>query len=185
MDKKGTKLNYRLIRSKRAKYLRLSVNCDAEVRVTLPYRMSERLVENFLAENFQWIKEKIDFYKKKQDDAIRLGGGRADYLRHKHLSRKKIEEKIRYFNQFYKFSFNKITIKNQASCWGSCSADKNLNFNYRLALLPEELMEYVVVHELCHLKELNHGKNFWQLVHSTLSDYKARKKRLSNYKIKK
>ncbi|WP_105614057.1 M48 family metallopeptidase [Vallitalea okinawensis] len=68
----------------------------------------------------------------------------------------------------------KIRIKNQRKRWGSCSSKKNLNFNWRLSMMPIEVIEYIVVHEMCHLIHLNHSKDFWQLVEKFLPDYKLR-----------
>jgi predicted metal-dependent hydrolase len=68
-------------------------------------------------------------------------------------------------------SFNKISVKDNVSRWGSCSSDKNLSFNWRLVFAPKEIVKYVVIHELCHLKEMNHSSNFWELVESIESDY--------------
>jgi len=86
--------------------------------------------------------------------------------------------RIQYFNQKSEFKFNKINIKNQKTCWGSCSRRGNLNFNYKIALLPERLADYIVVHELCHLKEFNHSRKFWNLVAEIIPDYLERKKDL-------
>ena len=80
-------------------------------------------------------------------------------------------ERVDHFNTTYKFKFNRINIKNQKTRWGSCSNKGNLNFNYKIVLLPERLADYIIVHELCHLKELNHSKKFWNLVAKAMPDY--------------
>jgi len=175
---------YILKKSRRAKHLRLTINCDAKVIVTLPHRMSEKIAKNFIYLNREWILKKIDYFIQQKNKRIDLSGGIKDYEKYKKLAKKKIEEKLAYYGKLYGFKFNRVTIKNQGSCWGSCSIKKNLNFNYRLVLLPERLLEYIVVHELCHLAELNHGRRFWQLVKNTIGDYKQRRKQLNNYKIK-
>ena len=78
---------------------------------------------------------------------------------------------MRFYNEIYQFSYNKIYIKNQKTRWGSCSGKKNLSFNYRILFLPKKLQDYIIVHELCHLKELNHSKRFWSLVARVFPDY--------------
>jgi len=105
------------------------------------------------------------------------------YTTHKELARAFIYARVDYWNNFYNFEINRIAIRNQRTCWGSCSEHKNLNFNYRLLFLPEHLSDYVVVHELCHLGELNHSKEFWALVEQTLPNYMETKKELHNVKV--
>lgn len=80
----------------------------------------------------------------------------------------------------HKFSFNRITIRNQKTRWGSCNSRRNLSFNMRLMTYPPEIIEYVIVHELCHLKEMNHSKKFWLLVEEILPEYKLLRKQLKN-----
>ena len=77
-----------------------------------------------------------------------------------------------YFNGVYKFKFNKVNIRNQKTRWGSCSAKGNINFNYKIALLPERLADYIIVHELCHLGEFNHSRKFWDLVVEAIPDHR-------------
>jgi len=105
------------------------------------------------------------------------------YLLHKESARTLVKERIEYWNSFYGFKFGRIAIKNSKSRWGSCSSKGNLNFNYRLALLPPHLSDYVIVHELCHLGEFNHSQKFWDLVAKTIPDYEARRAELRKIKI--
>lgn len=100
------------------------------------------------------------------------------YQVHKELARSHITSRVEHFNNYYQLPYNRIAIRNQRTCWGSCSEYKNLNFNYKLLFLPPHLMDYVVVHELCHLAELNHSTRFWSLVGETLPDYKERRSAL-------
>ncbi|KKP41571.1 MAG: hypothetical protein UR31_C0026G0005 [Parcubacteria group bacterium GW2011_GWA2_33_14] len=95
-----------------------------------------------------------------------------EFKKYKIVAEKLIKEKITHFNNFYHFTFNKIFIKNQKRRWGSCSSKKNLNFNYKIIFLKQELSNYIIVHELCHLKEMNHSKRFWKLVSQTVKNYK-------------
>ena len=102
----------------------------------------------------------------------------VEYRKLKQFARGFVKEKIVQLNQFYNFSFNRISIKNHKSRWGSCSKKGNLNFNYKIIHLSVELAEYIVVHELCHLKELNHSSRFWDLVAKAIPDYKERRRKL-------
>lgn len=91
-----------------------------------------------------------------------------------------IPKRVRYFAEQMGESFGNITIKNQKKRWGSCSSVRNLNFNWRLIMAPREVLDYVVVHELCHLRQMNHSKEFWDEVEKVLPDYKVHKKWLEN-----
>ncbi len=86
-----------------------------------------------------------------------------------------MEERIKYFNKKYGFHYNKINVKNQKTRWGSCSKKRNLNFNYKILFLPEKARDYIIVHELCHLRELNHSRNFWGLVAKIFPEWRAKK----------
>ncbi|MBD3363033.1 DUF45 domain-containing protein [Candidatus Dojkabacteria bacterium] len=87
-----------------------------------------------------------------------------------------VQEAVEEYNSIYQFKYNRIAIKNNKTNWGSCSSKKNLNFTWRLIFAPLDIIDYVVVHELCHLKEQNHSKKFWKLVSKAIPDYKTRKK---------
>ncbi len=103
------------------------------------------------------------------------------------LNRQKAAElarmKLHHYNQFYNFTFKRITIRDQKSRWGSCSRNGNLSFNYRIALLPEKLGDYIIVHELCHLGQFNHSRDFWNLVAQTMSDWRVLRKELRKIKF--
>ncbi len=100
------------------------------------------------------------------------------YVAHKAAARAVIVDRLAYWNQFYGYSWQRVAIRNQRRCWGSCSSNRNLNFNYKLLFLPPCLRDYVIVHELCHLGELNHSDRFWALVAQQLPDYRDRQHRL-------
>lgn len=91
-------------------------------------------------------------------------------------------QKVEAYSAVYGFRASRISIRNPKTRWGSCSEKGNLNFSYKLLFLPDVLADYIVVHELCHLAELNHSAKFWQLVAKTLPDYKERRKALRNKK---
>ena len=106
----------------------------------------------------------------------RKAGTRAEFVKHKNTALILAENRISHFNRLYQFDINKITVKNQKTRWGSCSKKGNLNFNYKIALLPQHLSDYIIVHELCHLGQFNHSPAFWNLVAITIPDYKKIKK---------
>ncbi len=95
----------------------------------------------------------------------------AHYVAHKERARVFINERLEYFNAHYQLQYKRVFIKNQKSCWGSCSANANLNFNYKLVFLPPHLADYVIIHELCHLAELNHSPAFWAHVAKACPDF--------------
>lgn len=94
---------------------------------------------------------------------------------YKNQAKKWITGRVRFYAQMMGETVNRITIKSQKKRWGSCSSARNLNFNWRLMCYAPEAIDYVVVHELCHLKQMNHSKAFWAEVEHILPDYKARK----------
>lgn len=107
----------------------------------------------------------------------------TEYKKHKESARAIVAQKINEFNEFYRFNVGRISIRNQRSRWGSCSKKGNLNFNYRLALLPDDLANYLIVHELCHIGEFNHSKDFWNLVAKTLPQHAELRKQLRKIKF--
>ncbi|MFH1780927.1 MAG: M48 family metallopeptidase [Candidatus Nealsonbacteria bacterium] len=102
-------------------------------------------------------------------------------LQNKEQASSLIQERIFYFNQFYSFQYNKITIKRQKTRWGSCSKKGNLNFNYKIALLPQHLADYIIAHELCHLVVFNHSQKFWDFLRKLVPNYLVAKRELRNY----
>lgn len=91
-------------------------------------------------------------------------------------AREVIADTVAHYADRLNLSYKRIAIRDQKTRWGSCSSAGNLNFSYRLVMAPLKVVDYVVVHELCHLKEMNHSKGFWVLVSKVLPDYKERKK---------
>lgn len=99
-------------------------------------------------------------------------------------ARRFVENRLSYFNKFYKFEINHVSIKNTSTRWGSCSSKGNLNFNYKIIYLRSQLSDYLIVHELCHLGQLNHSKRFWALVKQTIPDYVIINKELRRTNVK-
>lgn len=103
---------------------------------------------------------------------------RKQYLSLREDARTLVKARIAYYNQHYQVPIKKIFIKNHKSRWGSCSEKGNLNFNYKLALLPPALADYIIVHELCHLCEFNHSSRFWAKVAEVLPNHKELRSQL-------
>ncbi len=100
---------------------------------------------------------------------------------YKNQAKEIIHHRVEYYSEKIGVQFNKITIKNQKTRWGSCSSLKNLNFNWRLIMAPPEVLDYIIIHELAHLKELNHSPEFWELVQSVCPNYRHHESWLKNY----
>lgn len=177
---RGELIPYLLRRNKRAKYISITVEIDGRVIVTLPHRASARHAASYVKKQYKWVLKSIEGLKKYRNHVM-LPGGRGDYLKHKERARMLAHECSAKYCMHYGFSYNRIAIKNLRRSWGSCSAKRNLNFNYKIVHLPRRLAEYVIVHELCHLAELNHSKRFWALVTKTIPDYKECRKALRKY----
>lgn len=92
-----------------------------------------------------------------------------------------IPKRAAYYAEIMQVGYGRITIRNQKTRWGSCSAKGNLNFNCLLMLAPQEIIDYVVVHELCHRKQMNHSKAFWQEVENVMPDYRVHRKWLKDH----
>ncbi len=109
-----------------------------------------------------------------------LRGDPRTYVRLKQHTRALVYSRIRELNAVYNVAYGRIAIRNTRSRWGSCSSKGNLNFHYRLVEIPLALADYVIAHELCHLKEFNHSPRFWALVSKTIPDWKERKRAIQS-----
>ncbi len=114
-----------------------------------------------------------------------LAGTTHSYETHKEAARAMVHQKLAQWNAHYQHTYGRVAIRNQKSRWGSCSTKGNLNFHYRLLTLPESLQDYVIVHELCHLREFNHGEQFWALVAQTIPDHAFRRRALKTHAVEK
>ena len=163
-----------------AKRLRLAIESGGKVTLTIPRRISFQSAEAFLHTKKEWLRSA---YERAIAHPPRLltQGSPSEYARVKEAARIRIAKRVNLYQHHYGFTYRRLTIRNQKSRFGSCSASDTLSFNYRLIYLPLPLLDYVVVHELCHLRELNHSQKFWDLVAETIPDYRVRKGQLQNF----
>lgn len=164
------KIEYTLKISKRAKRLRLSIGRNCSLIVTVPHRFNLNFAEKFIVDKAKWVLEKLDYFASISKLAV-IKHTRADYLKYRPQAQLLAKQKVEQLNKYYNFKYRKITIRNQKTRWGSCSKKGNLSFSYRIVLLPEEITDYIIIHELCHLGEFNHSKKFWNLVRKTVPNY--------------
>ena len=165
--------NWRIeITRSRRRTLSASVKGNGVVAVKAPLRMPQEIIYRFLEE----IQPKLALDMVKQN-AMRDRAQEAGYLTRREIEElaqramATIPERVRYYAEGLHVTYGRITIRNQKTRWGSCSAKGNLNFNCLLMLTPPEVIDSVVVHELCHLKEMNHSKRFYEEVLRVYPEY--------------
>ena len=175
-------MKVKVIRSNR-KTISIQVNTDLTVTVGAPVYATNKDIDKILHDKESWIMKHME--------QIREQNVRYESSGLKHLTKAEIEDladkalkyipqRVEYFSKIVGVDYGRITIRNQRTRWGSCSSKGNLNFNCLLMLTPTEVIDYVVVHELCHRKEMNHSKNFWIEVEKVIPDYKRSVKWLKN-----
>ena len=169
-----------VIKSKRKTYS-IEINRDGNIVLRVPLYTTQKKIDLILKEKEQWIlktKQKVCEYNNSQKTVKPFDKAEIEKL--KNDAKIYIPQRVDFFADIMNLSYGKITIRLQKTRWGSCSSKGNLNFNCLLMMMPKEVIDYVVVHELCHLKEMNHSKNFWKCVEDVLPDYKERRKYLKS-----
>jgi len=166
-------------RSRRAKHLIITVKPATGVRVAVPYGVSLEKAERIVHQKTAWIRKqqaKIQRVRRKYgalwQDSRRLS---------KAASRGKLVSRLHDLAAYHGFEYNKVFIRNQRTRWGSCSAKNNINLNLKLALLPDELIDYVILHELLHTRIKNHSHKFWAEMDRIVGDVKKYAKELKEY----
>ena len=165
----------------------LEVTADGRVKARVPNRTADAVVEKFVKERAGWIAEKYLLQKARQEKQ-KLARGTRDYeqnpaleARYRELARAVIGQRVSYFAAKMGVTYGRISIRDQKTRWGSCSGRGNLNFNWKLVLMPPEVLDYVVVHELAHRKQMNHSPLFWAEVGRVLPDYESRRRWLEGH----
>lgn len=188
---------YEIRESTQAKYLRISVQPDGAVVITKPARISERKFLAFIEERKEWIETTQARMRKSHERAEKKYGteltlpkmrrGTSAYKAAIARARTLAHERATHFAALGGFEYGRISIRNQSSRWGSCSAPRsglcNLSFNYRIAHIPPALVDYLIVHELAHTREHNHGAGFWAEVGKLIPDYEKRRRELHRYRF--
>lgn len=146
---------------------------DNQVIVKAPLRLNEKYIKEFVNKKAKWIYDNLEKSKKVQ---------KVENIEKQDIDRlsKIVQKSIEKYSEKLGIKPNKVRIKNIKYAWGSCSSKKNISINMQLAKKSEEVIEYVVLHEMCHLIYMNHSKQFWNLVEKNMPEYKEYKKELKN-----
>ncbi len=172
-------MNIKIIKSCR-KTIAIEIKTDMQVLVRVPNRMKSSEIQRFIEEKTPWIEEHLKIMAKRlEEKAQKEPVQKFTNEQISEMAKKALEDipkRCAFYAEKIGVKYNRITIRNQVSRWGSCSGKGNLNFNCLLMLCPEEIRDYVVIHELCHLIELNHSPKFWDKVSLFCPDYKIHRK---------
>lgn len=170
------RIPYKIIKSNR-KTIAIQIKPNGEVVVRCPKRMGLEEINAFVEKKSDWIEQHLS--KLKSTNSEKFTEQEIKALQEQ--AREVVTRRVQYYTPIIGVTYNRISIRAQHSRWGSCSSKGNLNFNCLLALVPEAVLDYVVVHELCHRLEMNHSARFWSLVERILPDYADRKKWLKDH----
>lgn len=163
-----------VVRSRR-KTIAICVQEDLTVTLKVPQRFPQKEIDRILLEKEPWIQKQREKILKRNAEFEARGITKLTDRELKALQAKArihIPARVAFWAPLVGVSYNRISIRNQRTRWGSCSSEGNLNFNCLLMLAPQEVIDYVVVHELCHRKEMNHSAAFWGEVARVLPEYK-------------
>ena len=149
---------------------------DGALIVKAPYGVSRRYLDKVVSDHALWVERSIERQKKKEAKFNYLTD--EDVIRLREKAKIIIRDRVEYYSKIMGLNYGRITITSAKTRFGSCSSKGNLSFSYRLMLYPDEAVDYVVVHELAHLREMNHSKNFYKIIEQVLPDYKERRKLL-------
>ncbi len=184
LTEKNRQIFIRIIRSSR-KSMGLEVKADGQVLARIPERIPDRELVRFLEEHKGWIGDKLGQAESRAHSRETVNATPVEKLTSTEKTRiaRKITARVQYYSRLMGVSVGRITIRSQKTRWGSCSSKGNLNFNYQLYYLPDELLDYVVVHELAHRRHMNHSAQFWQEVERYFPDWRACRERLKGVRL--
>jgi len=164
-------LKYTIIRSDR-KSVAVEIKPDGQIVVRAPKRMKIQDIQAFVRSREAWIRKHLEEVQSDQEKMKTIRKLSMEEIRAlADQALKVIPERVKYYAPLVGVTYGNITIRNQRTRWGSCSSRGNLNFNCLLMLAPPEVLDSVVVHELCHRKEMNHSKKFYAEVYRVYPEY--------------
>ncbi|MBU2520893.1 MAG: M48 family metallopeptidase [Proteobacteria bacterium] len=169
-----------LERSSRARHINLSVRPFKGVRVAVPYGVSFDKAEEVTHSKAGWIKKHLDRMELIEQESIELK--KNNHINHKE-ARKFLTNRLNELSGKHGFDYNKVFVRNQRTRWGSCSVKNNINLNVNLVCLPEELIDYTILHELVHIRIKNHNKEFWDELDKLVVNAKKLDKKLNKYNV--
>lgn len=169
---------YEIERTKRKTY-GIQVKPGGIVTVRIPLRGNISFARSMVEEKKEWIYK--SYIKMKDQSDVKLQRNKSDFEKrleapYRDAAKEYIKKRVSYYADILDVTYGNISIRDQKTRWGSCSSSGNLNFNWRLILAPPKVLDYVVVHELCHRIEMNHSKKFWNLVKQVIPDYKEHRR---------
>jgi len=170
-----------LERSKRARRLNISVKPFTGARVAVPYGLSFESAEKMALSKASWIKRHLAKVKEIEKRQAAISNDLPEIDRAE--ARKKLTHRLNELSTRYGFTYNRVFIRNQKTRWGSCSTRNNISLNMKLLGLPQELIDYVILHELVHTRERNHSEGFWAKLNKFVGDARALKSRLKEYSL--
>lgn len=171
-------IEYKLIRTNR-KTLAIYVKQDGRIEVRAPYKVSVKYIESLLERKSKWISETKNRLSQREARCEQIRLSIKEEIEYKKKALAYFNNRCPFFADKMGVTFRKIKVNKANTRWGSCNSKGDISFAYRLIFVPEELIDYVIVHELAHLKEMNHSVKFWTIVENIMPDYKDRRKRLN------
>jgi predicted metal-dependent hydrolase len=166
-------------RSKRARHVSISVKPFTAVRVAVPQGLSFAKAEEFVHAKTHWIRKQLRKMKQVEQEHDIISESFVDIDRAK--AKRKLTRSLKQLAGRHRFAYNRVFIRNQRTRWGSCSPQNNISLNVKLVRLPDDLMNYVILHELVHTREKSHGRHFWAHLDRLVGNAKKMESNLKEY----
>lgn len=179
-DTKNENIKLLIVKQHR-KSISIKIRNSSLIEVHAPFGIEDKDIDAFVEKHGDWINAKLAEMKEAESALNSIDvASKAEFDEKIELAKKIIPEKCAYYADMIGVDYGRITLKAQKTLFGSCSAAGNLNFNIALMFAPEKVLDYVIIHELCHLKEMNHSMDFWHEVEKVMKDYKVERQWLND-----